>query len=294
MTDATRERARSPSVGAGGEKATVTPAGAREHGSRNAGDGSSVSDVVERQVLPRLVLSHRGEGPRAAQRPVPAPSVDPAEITELAELVLRDAPEPAEHFLDARRHRGLRLEDFYLAYLAPAARLLGELWEDDRLSFTQVTIGVGRLQQLQHRLSDCFEHDLPPRVNSRRILLAAAPGEQHTFGLSIVASCFRTEGWDVAGGPGTDEPTLLEAVQGHWFDLVGLSISADRHLEALSRLVRRVRRASRNRSLGVVVGGPLLEQRADLARLAGADAAMTDATRAPAEARAVVELLVTN
>jgi methylmalonyl-CoA mutase cobalamin-binding domain/chain len=261
---------------------------------QSPGDGSSVCDVVERQVLPRLVLSHRGEGARATPRTLPAPSADPAEIDELAELVLRDAPEPAEHFLDARRHRGLHLEDFYVGYLAPAARLLGELWEDDRLSFTQVTIGVGRLQQLQHRLSDSLEHDLPPRVNSRRILLASAPGEQHTFGLSIVASCFRTEGWDVAGGPGTDEPTLLEAVQGHWFDLVGLSISADRHLEALSRLVRRVRRASRNRSLGVVVGGPLLEQRADLARLAGADAAMTDATRAPAEARAVVELLVTN
>jgi methylmalonyl-CoA mutase cobalamin-binding domain/chain len=294
MTDATRERARSPSVGAGGKAAPVTPTGARESGTRGSGEGSSVSEVVERQVLPRLVLSHRGEGPRAVPRALPAPAADPAEIAELAELVLREAPEPAERFLDARRHRGLRLEELYVAYLSPAARLLGELWEDDRVSFTQVTIGVGRLQQLQHRLSDCFEQDLPPRINSRRILLAAAPGEQHTFGLSIVASCFRAEGWDVAGGPGTDETTLLDAVQGHWFDLVGLSISADRHLEALSRLIRRVRRASRNRSLGVVVGGPLLEQRADLARLTGADAAMTDATRAPAEARAVVELLVTN
>ena len=294
MTDATREWARGPSVGAEGKAAPVTPTGARESSTRSSGDESSVSEVVERQVLPRLVLSHRGDDPHAAPSSIQAPSVDPAEIAELAELVLHDAPEPAEHFLDARRHRGLHLEDFYVGYLAPAARLLGELWEDDRLSFTQVTIGVGRLQQLQHRLSDSLEHDLPPRVNSRRILLASAPGEQHTFGLSIVASCFRTEGWDVAGGPGTDGTTLLEAVEEQWFDLVGLSISTDRHLDALSRLIRRARRASRNRSLGVVVGGPLLEHRADLARVTGADAAMTDATRAPAEARAVVELLVTN
>lgn len=294
MTDATRERAGSPSVAAGEEGQPAPTAASRGNGARRQDGGNPVCEVVERQVLPRLVLSHRGEGPRATPRRIPAPAVDPAEIAELAELALRDAPEPAERFLERLRKRGLCLEELFLSYLSPAARHLGELWEDDRVSFTQVTIGVGRLQQLQHGLSDRFEQELPPRVNSRRILLAAAPGEQHTFGLSIVASCFRAEGWDVAGGPGTDEGTLLDAVQDHWFDIVGLSISADRHLEALSRLVRRARRASRNRSLGVVVGGPLLEQRADLARLTGADAAMTDAPRAPAEARAVVELLVTN
>jgi methanogenic corrinoid protein MtbC1 len=253
---------------------------------------TSVSDVIESQVLPRLVLSHRGDGRPAGLDH--SPGIDQDEITTLAELVVGRDGRDAEAFIDSRRHSGVSLEHLYLGYLAPAARHLGALWDEDRVSFTHVTIGVGRLQQLQHHLSQEFEQSAPFLLNCRRILLAATPGEQHTFGLSMVASWFRSEGWDVGGGPGTNEDSLLDAVRSNWYDLVGFSVSTDRHLRDLTQTIRRLRRASRNRALGIIVGGPAVLMLPDVARQVGADAAITDVRTAPGEARTVVDLLSTN
>ena len=44
-----------------------------------------------------------------------------------------------------------------------------------------------------------FKLDLTP-VDGRRILLTAVPGEQHSFGLYMVAEFFRRAGWDVVDG----------------------------------------------------------------------------------------------
>ena len=38
---------------------------------------------------------------------------------------------------------------------------------------------------------------------AHRILLATVPGEQHSLGLSLVASTFHEAGWAVEGGTGT-------------------------------------------------------------------------------------------
>ena len=40
------------------------------------------------------------------------------------------------------RGRGVSVEALYVHLLAPAARHLGELWEDDRCHFADVTVGM--------------------------------------------------------------------------------------------------------------------------------------------------------
>lgn len=133
--------------------------------------------------------------------------------------------------------------------LAPAARRLGELWTDDRCNFAAVTAGVGVLRQMMRDLEADF---IPPAAANdppHRILLTTAPGEQHGFGLAMVAGFLRQAGWAVTLG----EPrasALATRLRDKAFAIVGISVSSDRLLPVLCSTIRLARRVSRNRAIG--------------------------------------------
>ena len=56
----------------------------------------------------------------------------PLEIAAFAHTVLSEGPDAGLRRIEALIGGGLRLDAVYLDLLAPAARHLGELWEDDR------------------------------------------------------------------------------------------------------------------------------------------------------------------
>ncbi len=58
---------------------------------------------------------------------------------------------------------------------------LGYLWEEDHCSIIDVTLGVGRLQQVLRELSPEFQQYRGLPDMRRRALLLPVPGEQHTF-----------------------------------------------------------------------------------------------------------------
>ena len=187
-------------------------AGEQRRSSARSDPTRSITSIIEHQVLPRLVLSHRAELIRP-RIPTRNDVLHPTPAHILAELVIDHDITRAERFLVDLRASGKSIEALYLDYLAPAARYLGELWASDHLTFTQVTVGTGRLQQLLYQISDDFEADSPIVMHCRRVLLAPTPGEQHTFGLTMVASYFRRAGWDVGGGARCDEAGLIDAVR---------------------------------------------------------------------------------
>ena len=178
----------------------------------------------------------------------------------------------------------------YLGLVTQAARALGTLWDEDRCDFTQVTIGLGRLQQVVRALSPDFQlaavnHPQPPNV-----LLVPAPGEQHTFGLLLVSEFFQREGWSVTGGPATAAEEAIAIVRDTWVDVVGCSIAAPSRFEGLATCIRTLRRVSRNRDLGIMVGGPLLLHQPDLLARVGADIGAADALGAVRQASGLIAL----
>lgn len=233
---------------------------------------ASVSGVIEDQVLPRLVNSHRLDCSEGAL----AGCVHPEAVRTLAELVVDYDLNRATSLIESRRADGASLENIMIDYLTPAARYLGSLWEDDRIDFTTVTIAVGRLQQIHHGFRDEFEQDAPVIINSRRVLLAPAPGDQHTFGISMVGSFLRRDGWDVAGGPATTEAALLERVRREHFDVIGFGVGYERWAETLGTTIDRLRNESRNPDLGVLLGGALPMQQPALGDHVGADAVVSE------------------
>ncbi|MCX8003441.1 MAG: cobalamin-dependent protein [Burkholderiaceae bacterium] len=237
--------------------------------------------TIEREVIPRLVLAHRGERPAAPQAAVPSW----LEVEEFARLLLRDDAEAIARYLSLLQTRGVGLEAIFLELLAPAARMLGRWWEQDRCDFSSVTIALWRLQRVLYDLSPAFQTDARAIQEGRRILLAPTPHEQHTFGLFLVAELLRRDGWEVVAGPAFSHEELVGLVADHWFSAAGLSLAAERWVGGLCEVIADMRRASRNRAIVIIVGGAFFAEHPEMAARVGADAMAPDARRAVELAR---------
>jgi methanogenic corrinoid protein MtbC1 len=253
--------------------------------------GHWLQRTIELEIIPRLMLAHRGDSraPEVAEAPQGVHGVAGADVEAFTLLVLRDDQDACSEFVGALSERGVPVEQILLGLLAPAARRLGRLWEADRCDFAQVTLSLWRLQTLVM--------DLSPEVGSaplgvpeqpRRALLAAAPGSQHTLGLLMVAEFFRRAGWEVWSDPCASEGDLAALVRSEWFDLVGLSIGSDGHVSPLRSVILALRRASRNPDVGVMVGGAIFADRPGLVDEVGADFTAADAQDAIERAEAFV------
>jgi methanogenic corrinoid protein MtbC1 len=147
------------------------------------------------------------------------------------------------------------------------------------------------LHQLLRELSPEFRGDEEEVRDNRRILLATCPGEQHTFGITLVAQFLRRAGWDVWNEFPATHAEIMEIFTHNSFSVVGLSVATDTKLEELTATIRAIRLASRNRGIGILVGGPILLQRPELAAQVGADATAADGAEAVIRAEHICNAL---
>ncbi|MGF1446140.1 MAG: B12-binding domain-containing protein [Pikeienuella sp.] len=244
-----------------------------QHGSGSSVDAPSLSctapglrlliDAVESEVIPRLLLS-RSRGEAAALRP------GMTDIERLCGFALDRDTRSAIDYINQLVKSGVGQEAVYLDLLGPAARLLGEMWEQDRVSFVDVTVGLCTLHQILFRLAiedDLANPDLPPHGAA---LFCPVPGETHVFGTLIVAKLFARAGWDCwteLNAP-ADEITALHTA--NRFDLIGFSMSCERHASSLRRLIAELRAVDAPRPK-IIVGGTAFQRDPGLAEAVGAD-----------------------
>ncbi len=251
-------------------------AAGREARTRRAG----LTRTIEGEIVPRLMLARRARRATAGFGHASRADMDAADVTELVRLLVVHDSTIAAAYVEALLERGVPAERICLDLLAPAARELGARWERDECDFMQVTVGLGRLQQILRTCGGDVREEDGDRGAQRRILLCPCTGEQHTFGLSVVAQFLRRAGWEVWQEFPRRRQEVLELLRQHWFAAAGLSIGCDSRLDAMRTLIADMRRASRNPELRVLVGGPLLVNRADLAVRVGADDAAADGAQA--------------
>lgn len=253
---------------------------------------SSLASAIEDAVIPRLLLSNRRASLLDARSDTPVSHASEQCVDELVQLLLTGDVEAAYAYIDAVRVRGgVPLAAIFLELLAPTARSLGTMWEEDRISFADVTVGLCRLHEVMRTLGagQSVQVDAPPQ--GRRALLLPVPGEQHTFGLLMVADFFRRAGWDVSSECVTSVSEAVSLVRREWFTIVGFSVGCETHVEGLAAMIHRVRRAARNRSVGVMLGGSLVAANPGLGVQVGADAWAADARQAVAQADNLVGML---
>ena len=245
------------------------------------------SRTVEAEIIPRLMLAHRVEA--EAQRESRGRRITSADVGELARQVLQQDVDVVLKFVATIRARGHDLESVFLDLFGPTARLLGDLWTDDLCSFTDVTIGLSRLQSALRQLSDEFEAAARPECNGR-ILLASTPGEQHSLGLSMLEAFFRRAGWDVRGGAALSRSELVQLAREDWIDVLGISLSSATLYRHVQPLIVALRKASQNPSLLVMVGGQYFLENPGHADEVGADAIASNAPDALRRAEEAVGL----
>jgi methanogenic corrinoid protein MtbC1 len=242
-----------------------------------------LAKAVEYEIIPRLMLAHRVSRDSVAQPQSAGEHVSPEDVVPFADLVLHGEDTVLRQFVEVLRERGVPIESVFLELLAPVARHLGELWERDLCTFTEVTVGLGRLQQLLREHSAAFSDTrlTEGRGDTRRVLLMPCPGEQHTFGLSLVGEFFHRAGWEVVTSFTTGEgaPGM---VQKDWFDVVGFSLGCETGVERLAEAIAQVRRKSVNAGVSIIAGGAIFGLHPEFGDKVSADAIITDGPAAPA------------
>lgn len=235
--------------------------------------------LVEAEIIPRLMLAHRDSRHEAQDN-----AIHPHEVVTFARALLSNDIRDATELIGQLCERGVKMDAVYLQLLAPAARYLGELWEADQCNFSEVTLCLWRMQTLMYDLSAAFHGgDLRPTARSgveRRILVASLPGQQHTFGLSMLSEFFRKDGWVVLAIPSPQAGEVQDSLSMHWFDVLALSASMDGEVSHLTKTIKAARKTSRSPRLAVMVGGPLFLRQPGLAATVGADGMSEDAPSA--------------
>lgn len=292
---------------------------APDQGEQNLGvQGRAVLEqVVERAVLPMLVAMPWMRTAMATARTSKAPMQIPTRSTPIGRLPAETAPaafvhdtsapamsEPKSRAITKRsvsrlvglsmspdglavaamvaalHESGATPEAIYTDLLTPAARRLGEMWEQDECTFADVTMGVLRLQNAQRALAPAFLGTTNIGKGAPRVLLMPVPGEQHTFGLTMVADFFTRAGWDAWTGVVATEKMALQMVRNERIDMVGLSFACDDRIDTAARLIAAFRRRAANPGLVVMVGGPSFVADPSLAARVGADATAADGHQA--------------
>jgi methanogenic corrinoid protein MtbC1 len=246
-----------------------------------------VVQAIKTQIIPKIFIALRAVPPAA-----PAKISSESEIREIkkfATLAIGYDDDAVSHFVEALMAKGTSVETIFLDWLTPAARYLGELWESDASDFATVTLGMSRLQRVLRQISDTFVEESKPVLSGESALLTTVPGEQHSFGLSMVSEFFRRAGWNLCVGPFESQRDVTSLVHNHWFDVVGFSVSSERNIDGLRSAISEIRRDSRNRNIGVILGGPMLIEHPELVASVGADMMSTDATVAPQQARHLID-----
>ncbi len=173
--------------------------------------------------------------------------------------------------------------------IIPVAQELGRMWCEDEQSFASVTAATARLQLLLTSLSDVegpsfCDEDRP------RILLMRMPSNDHTLGLSVIASVFHEEGWSVDGGPSLQAGNQAYGmVRDGGYRMIGLSVAVGSSTQDIGAVVKKIRSVCPDPSLSILLGGPCLASREAELHATGADIVALDVRHAIQSATEIIK-----
>lgn len=254
---------------------------------------AKLARIISSEIVPRLLRLHTEVVPDAPPVALLVEALAPssADISGLADVVLGSDLEAAAAYVLVLRDRGLSMDTLFVELLEPTARRLGEMWDRDECDFIDVTLGVARLQKLLAIFNDTYA--LPALDKRRCVLMAMAPGNQHSFGVAMVERFLRAAGWHVQSELSATVENIVAAARDEWFAVVGLTMGSERQIDGLKSTISQLRHASQNRAIGIMVGGPAFTANPALATEVGADATAPNAPAAVLVAQKLFDIAST-
>jgi len=114
----------------------------------------ALARTIEAEIVPRLLMSLAASRQAAARAGTAPTTPGSDDVDELARLLLAHDGEIASAFVQILRQRGTPVERICLDLLAPVARRLGKLWEQDVCDFAELTVGLERLHLVLREVSE--------------------------------------------------------------------------------------------------------------------------------------------
>ncbi len=248
-----------------------------------------VGRAMELDLIPRLLAHARGQGGPTDPALLPTHVLALMNVERLVQACLSHDEELCPAIVTELIQAGVPLERICLDLLAPAARQLGERWEEDEVDFLEVTLGLGRMQRVVRDLGRRVAAETLMSPDAGQAFLCAMPDEQHSLGLAMVAEFFVADGWGVTVGHPIGNADVVQEIAAHWYDVVGLSAGVVERMPKMRELVASIRAASLNADLSIMVGGRAFNDNPALVEMVGADASAPDAAQGPMVARTLVQ-----
>ena len=240
-----------------------------------------LNKTIESEIIPRLLMGHKIE--LANQQDSGQTSEIKAKQTEIIDFcqTLLDGPiEECFSFIDRMQKSGHSLISLYIDLIPASTRRLQQLWENDENSFTEVTMALGRAQNLIHQLSPIFMSQGNFADFQGNALLINAPGSQHTLGILILGEFFKLNGWNTTVEIEMTSAELKRCIQSQAYDLLAISISCEDQWDTMESLLSEVKQVSKNKGILTMAGGPLFDYKPELVNQCSADACSLTAEEA--------------
>ncbi|SEN43655.1 Methanogenic corrinoid protein MtbC1 [Loktanella fryxellensis] len=215
---------------------------------------------------------------------------DAAEIDRFCTALTAPDEDAADRIVRNLRRSGNSANTIYLSYISAAARVLGTRWEEDEMSFVEVTLASNRLFRIIRGLRHVLDQaESTLAGDGSRVLLALLPGDSHTLGIEMAANIFRRGGWHVDLSMGEGHDDILHRAETARFGAVVLVANVCADVGALTRLVVGLRIVAP--VVPVVLAGKVLDTQ-DAAELCGVDAVLDDLDQAAEKLRTIADVAV--
>ena len=184
-------------------------------------------------------------------------TLDEEEINKLTNLLLDSKEGSFELAITVLKTHGASIDYIVLELIPEIARRFGKQWEDDSLSFAEVSMGVSKLERVIHKLDYLFQANQLDRQQNKAIFISGFPGSQHSLGTLIFANFLTFSGWQVHRPNQVNIDSIVYGVSSKMLQAIAISISTNQQLEQLPSLIDLLRQKSQNSKIIVLVGGPL-------------------------------------
>jgi MerR family transcriptional regulator, light-induced transcriptional regulator len=238
------------------------------HGGQGGRANGSLATLA-RSVVSRLTAREDG-----LDRPV-----DEAIVASIARALLHSFPDHLEALRPDLRRARISDADLVDTYFPEVARYLGCAWVDDTAPFTDVSIGVARMQGMLRDLGKGWSSNALAEQSSATVLVVLPEGEQHSFGAMLLTGQLRRQGISVRLEVGTSREELRRLAHDRIFDCAMVSVACEEGIARCKEVVAALRQGSGGR-LWIAVGGSLPERSADLHARTGADVVTSDPLQA--------------
>ena len=186
------------------------------------------------------------------------------------------------------RQDGVSIRDIIDHVLPAVARLMGERWASDSISFADVTIGTARLQEAVRALG--WHDRTRPRLREDApvILLIIPKPEHHTLGAFVLADQWRRMGFRVDIAIDQHPRQIAQMLRQKRYVMIGITAAGRRTLASARELVDTIR-LTISRVTPIFIGGAVLDRDIDVLAITGADHAVNDAASALRKCGVVIQ-----